>query len=107
ADQWALLAALPANARRVWLRLLAPDDVADLVQRAPQDARDELLALLDGPTGVDVAALLEYKSDVAGGRMNPSYASLRPDMTVAQAVAYLRRRAADSASTLYYAYVVD
>ena len=49
-DQAALILGLPAGERRSWMRLLAPDDAADLVQEAPAEDRDKLLALLDEPT---------------------------------------------------------
>jgi magnesium transporter len=107
ADREALLSALPVNERRVWLRLLAADEAADLIQHAPEDDRSALLGLLDNRTRPEVEALLEYQADVAGGRMDPSYAWVRPDMTVAQALAYLRLQAADRVSSIYYTYVLD
>ncbi len=107
ADQEALISALPVSERRVWLRLLAPDDAADVIQLARDDERDGLLGLLVPRTRIEVEALLEYQADVAGGRMNPSYAWVRPEMTAAQAQAYVRLQAADRTSMVYYAYVLD
>jgi len=66
ADQAAVLLVLPPGERRHWIRLLAPDDVADLIQSAPDDQRAGLLALLDEPTRAEVAALLAYAEDEAG-----------------------------------------
>lgn len=106
-DQEALLSALPVNARRVWLRLLAQDDAADVIQHAPEDDREALLALLDPRTRSEVEALLTYQADVAGGRMSPSYARLRPEMTATQALAYLRLQASNRTSSIFYAYVLD
>lgn len=106
-DQAELLLALPSAERRSWMRLLAPDDAADLVQEVPHEQREELLALLDDPTRHDVSGLLAYAEDDAGGLMNPRYARLRPDMTVDEAITYLRRHAADRAETLTYAYVLS
>jgi len=40
------------------MRLLPPDDAADVIQEAPEDAREQLLTLLDEPTRKEVAALL-------------------------------------------------
>ena len=56
---------------------------------------------------LEVEALMAYAADVAGGRMNTAYVSLRPEMTVAQALAYLRLQAADRIQMVYYAYVMD
>lgn len=106
-DQFALISALSTTEKRVWLRLLEPDDVADVIQQADEDEQEPLLTLLDHRTRPEVEALLAYKADVAGGRMSPSYAWMRPDMTVAQAVAYLRLQSADRLSMIYYAYVLD
>ena len=39
--------------------------------------------------------------------MNPRYARLRPQMSVDEAVSFLRRDARDRAQTIYYAYVTD
>src|SRR4029078_7932761 len=41
-----------------------------------------------------------------GGLMNPRYARLRPDMSVDEAISYLRRQARDVSESIYYAYVV-
>src|SRR5258708_4283055 len=41
-DMSELLHALPEKERRVWVRLLAPDDAADLLQTAPAEDRDKL-----------------------------------------------------------------
>jgi len=105
-DQAELLMALPPAERRSWMRLLAPDDAADLIQEIPHEQRDELLALLDDPTRQEVSGLLAYAEDDAGGLMSPRYARLRPDMTVDEAITYLRRHAAQRAETLTYAYVL-
>ena len=106
-DQAELLLALAPTERRSWMRLLAPDDAADLVQEVTHEEREELLSLLDDPTRHDVSGLLAYAEDDAGGLMNPRYARLRPDMTVDEAITYLRRHAADRAETLTYAYVLS
>src|SRR5207245_9634886 len=53
------------------------------------------------------AALLAYKEDEAGGLMNPRYARLRPDMSVDEAITYLRRQARERLETIYYVYVLD
>jgi len=101
-----LLAALPPLDRRRWMRLLAPDDAADLIQAAPEEQRQPLLELLDDFTRREVSALLAYAEDRAGGLMNPRYARLRPDMSVDEAIAYLRRQAREHLELIYYGYVL-
>ena len=106
-DQTELLLELPSPERRSWLRLLAPDDAADVIQEAPREEWPHLLALLDEPTRREVSALLAYAEDDAGGLMNPRYARTRPEMTIDEAIAYLRRQARERPESLYYAYVLD
>jgi magnesium transporter len=97
-----------SDARRAWMRMLPPDDAADVVQLAETDEeREELLALLTPPVRREVAALLAYAEDDAGGLMSPRYGRLRPDMSVDEAVSYLRRQTRENLETVYYVYVLD
>ena len=106
-DQAELILETSAGERRSWMRLLPPDDAADVIQASPESERESLLALLDEPTRKEVAALLAYNEDEAGGLMNPRYARLRPDMSVDEAITYLRRQARERLETIYYVYVLD
>ncbi len=105
-DQCFLLLGLPEEQRHVWMRLLAPDDAADVIQEAGHERREELLARLDEPTRKDVIALLAYEEDEAGGLMNPRFARLRPGTTVDVAISYLRKEA-PRVVQMSYAYVLD
>ena len=105
-DQSELIRSLPQNERRIWIRLLPPDDATDLIQETPEEDRHGLLGLLDDYTRREVVALLAYAEDDAGGLMSPRFARLRPDMTVDEAVTYLRRQA-EQVETIHYAYVLD
>ena len=105
-DQAELLDALPERERRFWLRALAPDDAADVVQHFPEEERAAYLEMLDDVTRREVKALLAYKEDVAGGLMSPRFVRLRPEMTVDEAIAYVRRQAAQ-VDSIHYAYVLD
>jgi magnesium transporter len=107
AEQAAIVLGLPEDQRRSWIRLLAPDDAADLVQAAPPAAHDRLLGLLDDPTRHEVLGLLAYAEDLAGGLMNTRFARLRADMTVDEAMAYLRKQGRQQVETIYYCYVLD
>ncbi|GIW53276.1 MAG: magnesium transporter MgtE [Gemmatimonadales bacterium] len=105
-EQAKLLSLLDPGERKLWFRLLPPDDAADVIQEAPPEQRDSLLELLDDATRAEVRALLAYAEDEAGGLMNPRFARLRPEMTVDEAVSYLRKQAG-TVEALYYAYVLD
>jgi magnesium transporter len=105
-DQTDLLLDLPEEQRHVWMRLLAPDDAADVIQEVGSKRREEMLQLLDEATRREVTALLAYNEDEAGGLMNPRFARLRPDLTVDEGISYLRKEA-PSVAQIYYAYVLD
>ena len=106
-DQADLLLEAPLATRRSLIRFLPPDDAADVVQEAPAEDRPGLLELLDEPTRKEVVALLAYAEDDAGGLMNPRYARLRPDMSVDEAISYLRRQTRQHVESVYYLYVLD
>jgi magnesium transporter len=107
ADQAQLLLHFRRGQRRQWMRLLEPDDAADVVQQASEEQRANLLALLDDPTRKEVSALLAYAEDDAGGLMSTRFARLRPNMTIDEALSYLRRQARAKLETIYVAYVLD
>jgi magnesium transporter len=106
-DQEHLIMSLPQAERRSWVRQLPPDDAADLVQVCNEEERKALLTMLDDATRTEVQALLAYAEDDAGGLMSPRYARLRPDMTVDEAITYLRKQARERLETIYYAYVLS
>jgi magnesium transporter len=104
-EQLSLLQALPESERHIWLRLLPPDDLADLLQAAGS-SRSSLASLLDEATRLQVAALLAYKEDLAGGLMSPRFIRVRPELTADEAIAYVRLQS-QSVETVYYLYVLD
>jgi magnesium transporter len=95
--------------RRVWLRILAPDDAVDLLQEFDEEERQPLLALLDDATRREVTVLLAYEEDEAGGLMSSRFARVRPDMTVDEAIGYLRKQAISGIEleTIYYVYALE
>jgi magnesium transporter len=106
-DQVDVVLGVPAREQRSWLRSLPPDDAADLVQAAPLAKREHLLSLLDEATRREVAALLAYSEDNAGGLMNPRYVRVRPEMTVDEAISYVRKQMRELTRTIYYVFVLD
>jgi magnesium transporter len=108
-DQADLLMLLRPAERRFWIRYLAPDDAADLIQEADEEDRTGLLDLLDESTRREVIVLLAYSEDEAGGLMSSRFARLRPDMTVDEAVSYIRKQALGGIEleTIYYIYVLE
>ena len=72
------------------LARMASDDAADLLLEIDQDRRIPVLNLLPAAKQRKIKRLLGYNPSTAGGLMNPDFASLRGDATVAQAREYVR-----------------
>jgi magnesium transporter len=106
-DQYELLNDLVPLELRSWVRLLAPDDTADLIQEFQPEVRPQLLSLLDEVARKEVIALLAYAEDDAGGLMSSRFIRLRPDMSVDEAIRYIRVQARTPVEMIYYAYVID
>ncbi|GIL16518.1 MAG: magnesium transporter MgtE [Oligoflexia bacterium] len=106
-DQAELIAEISPLEKRSWVRMLPPDDVADLIQNLGLDRKEEILDLLDPQTRREVTALLAYSEDAAGGLMSSRFVRLRPDMSVDEAISYLRIQSKTHVETIYYAYVID
>jgi len=102
-----IIQGLPAGERRLWIRLLPPDDAADALQEIPPEERGALIELLDPVARREVSALLAYAEDDAGGLMSPRFARVRPELTVDEALTYVRRQMREKLATSYYAYVLD
>ena len=84
----------------------SPDVAADILRGLPEEAAARVLAGMKEPE--DVAPLLQYEDDAAGGLMTPEFIALGGEMSVAQAMAFVRRGGreldADDVSQLF---VVD
>ncbi|MDW8124397.1 MAG: magnesium transporter [Geminicoccaceae bacterium] len=85
---------------------MAHDERADLFNRLSEAERDALLPALAAAEREDIRKLASYREGTAGSVMTSDYATLAPELTVAEAIAKLRREAPDK-ETIYDAYVVD
>lgn len=93
--------------RRLWIRFLAPDDAADLLQEVSEDLKAELLGMIDEAARREISALLSYREDEAGGLMSPRFARVRPEMPVAEAIRYVRQQALSAVDPIHYVYVLS
>jgi len=83
---------------------LSPDYAADILHRLPAHCSNEILeGMAEKRT---VQPLLGYADDSAGGLMTPEFVALTRDMTVAQAIAKLRK-VKPPRETIDVLYVVD
>ncbi len=88
------------------LEEMSPDDRVDFVKKLPEDLIEDILPLVAQAERNDIKRLLQYKEGTAGAIMTTEYANVPPDITVEQALQYLRRIAPDR-ETIYYVYVTD
>ncbi|WP_069815691.1 magnesium transporter MgtE N-terminal domain-containing protein [Streptomyces sp. TP-A0874] len=72
------------------LEAMDPDDAADLVAELPEREQERLLALMRPRDAADVRRLMSYEERTAGGLMTTEPIVLRPDATVADALARVR-----------------
>ncbi len=73
------------------LARMESNDAADLLLEIPQERRMPVLNLLPSPKQLKIKRLLGYNPSTAGGLMDPDFAALRADATVADALLQVRR----------------
>src|SRR5690606_27374864 len=72
------------------LEAMDPDDAADLLGELPEDEQERLLSLMQPGDAADMRRLMAYEEHTAGGLMTTEPIVLRPDATVADALARIR-----------------
>ena len=82
------------------------DDAVDLVEEMPANVVKRILAQADPEMRKDINNLLRYPENSAGSIMTTEYVSLRPQMTVIQAIDRIRRTGVDK-ETIYTCYVTE
>ena len=82
------------------------DDAADLVEEMPANVVRRILAQADPQMRREINEILQYPENSAGSIMTTEYVSLRPSMTVAEAIQRIRKTGVDK-ETIYTCYVTD
>ena len=80
------------------------DDAADLVEEMPANVVKRILKAADPEMRSSINQILRYPEASAGSIMTTEYVSLRPSMTVEEAILRIRRQGVDK-ETIYTCYV--
>ena len=86
---------------------MTADQAADLIGALEEEEREAVLASLEPGPAAEIAALLQYAPDSAGGIMTTEVAALPSGLTAGEAIEALRRLHEDLGSNLAYVYVTD
>ena len=88
------------------LEEMSPDDAVDVLGEMDEEKAQELFNLMEDEEKADVAELLPFESDTAGGLMTTEFVTFPQNLTVSQAIARLREMA-ETPNMIYYLYVVE
>ncbi|WP_416977236.1 magnesium transporter MgtE N-terminal domain-containing protein [Streptomyces sp. T028] len=91
-DQIEILGKLKEERAADVLEAMDPDDAADLLAELPEADKERLLSLMQPDDAADMRRLMSYEEHTAGGLMTTEPIVLRPDATVADALARVRNR---------------
>lgn len=80
------------------------DDAVDIVEEMPANVVQRILAQAEPEMRKQINEILRYPEDSAGSIMTTEYVSLRPNMTVEEAILRIRRTGIDK-ETIYTCYV--
>ncbi|TDT38177.1 Mg/Co/Ni transporter MgtE [Streptomyces sp. BK208] len=89
-DQIEILGKLAEERAADVLEAMDPDDAADLLGELPEADKERLLSLMQPADAADMRRLMAYEEHTAGGLMTTEPIVLRPDATVADALARIR-----------------
>ncbi len=88
------------------LEEMSPDDAVDVLEELDDEKAKELFALMEDHEKIDVAELMSYEADTAGGLMTTEFVAIPQNLTVGEAVNYLRQMAR-TPHMIYYIYVKE
>ena len=106
ADQEWLIENLPLDNAREIFEKIEPDDLVDIIQELNPEIRENVWQSLSDEARSQMQFLLRFDEDHAAGIMTTRYLAIRSNITVGQALAFIRTNAR-KVETIYYIYVVD
>ena len=105
-EQELLIRGFSDNELKEVLDELYVDDAADIVEEMPANVVKRILKNADPEMRSSINQILRYPENSAGSIMTTEYVSLRPNMTVEEAILRIRRQGVDK-ETIYTCYVTD
>lgn len=88
------------------LEEMSPDDAVDVLDEMDDEKSEQLFALMEDDEKADVAELMHFEHDTAGGLMTTEFVHVPQDLTVGETIIRLREMA-ETPNMIYYLYVVD
>ena len=82
------------------------DDAVDIVEEMPANVVQRILTQAEPDMRKQINEILRYPENSAGSIMTTEYVSLRPGMTVEEAILRIRRTGVDK-ETIYTCYITD
>jgi magnesium transporter len=90
------------------LEEMDPDEAADLLADLPNGTSQALLELMEQDEALEVRSLLTYPEDSAGGIMTTEFAYVPEELSVAEALDFLRKSEdAQDDEVMYYVHILD
>lgn len=105
-DQLAIIRGITDREISYIIKELDFDDKIDVLEELPANLVDKILAKTPKEERRLINTFLNYPENSAGSLMTPDYISLQHDMTVGEALAYIKREGMDS-ETVYTCYVKE
>ena len=103
-DQELLIRGFSDNELKEVLDELYVDDAVDIIEEMPANVVRRILSQADPEMRQSINQILRYPEYSAGAWMTTEYVSLRPNMTVEEAILRIRRQGVDK-ETIYTCYV--
>ncbi|HBR56800.1 MAG TPA: magnesium transporter MgtE [Blastocatellia bacterium] len=88
------------------LEEMSPDDAVDVLGELSDEKAEKLFSLMEEEEKADVAELMHFEHDTAGGLMTTEFVVFAKELTVGEAISRLRAMA-ETPNMIYYLYVVE
>jgi CBS domain-containing protein/sporulation protein YlmC with PRC-barrel domain len=106
--QMTILSNMTAERAADILEEMGPDEAADLLADLPDGTSKALLGLMEKEEALDLQTLLKFPEDTAGGIMTTEFAHVPDNITVQEAIDYLRQsKDAREDEVMYYVHIID